>query len=142
MSWLPELRDMRSRQDQLKKVRLRLEVGKIAREIKHVDAELVKSHAADRKHLLEEVNAIESKASLRSLVKIKRIEIDVENAKVHYILPMPLDAKTRKPHKVLPVLTVCGEGGTRTPTPSKAHDPKSCSSANSDTSPVENHLIQ
>ena len=28
-----------------------------------------------------------------------------------------------------------GEGGTRTPTPFEAHDPKSCSSANSDTSP-------
>ena len=30
---------------------------------------------------------------------------------------------------------VGGEEGTRTPTPFRAHDPKSCSSANSDTSP-------
>ena len=29
----------------------------------------------------------------------------------------------------------CGEGETRTPTPFRAHDPKSCSSTNSDTSP-------
>ena len=28
-----------------------------------------------------------------------------------------------------------GEGETRTPTPFRAHDPKSCSSTNSDTSP-------
>jgi hypothetical protein len=32
---------MRSRQDELKKVKLQLEAEKAAREIKHVDAELV-----------------------------------------------------------------------------------------------------
>jgi hypothetical protein len=135
---------MRSRQDELKKVKLQLEAEKAAREIKHVDAELVKSYAADLKHFLDEVNVVESKAFLRSFVKIKRVEIEIdgENAKVHYILRMPPDAKIREPHEVLPMVTPGGEGGTRTPTPSKAHDPKSCSSANSDTSPIENHLIQ
>ncbi len=34
----------------------------------------------------------------------------------------------------------CGEGETRTPTPFRAHDPKSCSSTNSDTSPRRSNL--
>ncbi len=133
---------MRSRPDQLKKVKLQIEADKVAREIKHADAQLVKSYAADLEHFLQEVNMVETKAFLHSFVKIKRSEIDGENAKVHYILQMPPDAKTRELHRVPPMVTVRGEGGTRTPTPFRAHDPKSCSSANSDTSPIENHLIQ
>jgi hypothetical protein len=34
-----------------------------------------------------------------------------------------------------------GKGGLESPRLA-AHDPKSCSSANSDTSPIRNHLIQ
>jgi site-specific DNA recombinase len=117
-----------------------LEAEKVMRVVKHVDAETVKAYARDLECLLGEADVLESKAFLRSF--IKRIEIDGENAKVHYILPMPPDGKMRESLGVLPMVTSGGEGGTRTPTPFKAHDPKSCSSANSDTSPMGNHLIQ
>jgi hypothetical protein len=83
---------------------------------------------------------LESKAFLRSF--IKRIEIDGDSAKIDYVLPMPPDGRMREPVGVLPMVNSGGEGGTRTPTPFRAHDPKSCSSANSDTSPIENHLLQ
>ena len=136
----PRIKELRSRQNELSKARLLLEAEKITRVVKHVDAKTVKAYARDLECLLEEADVVESKAFLRSF--IKRIEIDGENAKVHYILPMPPDGKMRESLGVLPMVTLGGEGGTRTPTPFKAHDPKSCSSANSDTSPMENHLIQ
>jgi site-specific DNA recombinase len=132
----PRIREMRSRQDELKKAKLELEAEKGTRQTKQLDAEVVKSYATDLKSLLEEVNVVESKAFLRSF--IKRIEIDGGNAKLHYVLPMPPDAKIGDSVEVLPIVTAGGEGGTRTPTPFKAHDPKSCSSANSDTSPIGN----
>jgi site-specific DNA recombinase len=111
----PRIKELRSRQYELKKTKIQLEAEKVKRGIKHVDAEVVKSYAADLKCLLEEANVVESKAFLRSF--IKRIEIDGENARVHYILPMPPDAKIRESLGVLPMVTVGGEGGTRTPTP-------------------------
>jgi hypothetical protein len=58
---------------------------------------------------------VESKAFLRLF--IKRIEIHVEDTKIHYILLMSPDGKIREPLGVLPMVTPGGEGGTRTPTP-------------------------
>jgi site-specific DNA recombinase len=131
----PRIRALRVRHDELSKARVLLEAEKITRGVKHVDVELVKSYARDLECLLGEPNILESKAFLRSF--IKRIEIDGGSAKIHYVLPVPPDGKTKESLEVLPMVTSGGEGGTRTPTPFKAHDPKSCSSANSDTSPWE-----
>jgi hypothetical protein len=136
----PRIKALRVRQDKLSKARLLVEAEKITRVVKHVDAEIVKGYARDLECLLGEADVLESKAFLRSF--IKRIEIDGGSAKIHYVLPMPPDGKTKESLEVLPMVTFGGEGGTRTPTPFKAHDPKSCSSANSDTSPIGNHLIQ
>jgi hypothetical protein len=105
-----------------------------------VDAETIKDCGRELEYLLQETDVVESKASLRSF--IKRIEIARENAKVHYILPIPPDGKMRESLGVLPMVTSVGEGQSQTLTPFTAHDPKSCSSANSDTSPIGNHLIQ
>jgi hypothetical protein len=105
-----------------------------------VDAEIVKAYARDPERLPGKADFLESKAFLRSF--IKRIEIDGESVKVNYVLHMPPDRKMREPVGVLPTVTSGGEGGTRTPTPFKAHDPKSCSSANSDTPPIEKQPIQ
>jgi hypothetical protein len=55
------------------------------------------------KSLLEEADIVESKAFFRSF--IKRIEIDGEKAKVHYIPPMPPDGKTKESLGVLPMVT-------------------------------------
>jgi site-specific DNA recombinase len=111
----PRIKELRTRQDDLSKARLQLETEKITRGIKHVDAEVIKSYARDLKSLLEEADIAESKAFLRSF--IKRIEIDKSQAVVHYNLPMPPDGKRRESLGVLPIDTLGGEGGTRTPTP-------------------------
>jgi site-specific DNA recombinase len=111
----PRIKELRSRQDELKKAKIQLEAEKVTRPVKHVDVKTVKAYARDLECLLGEVDVIESKAFLRSF--IKRIEIDGENAKVHYILPMPPDGRVRESLGVLPMVTFGGEGGTRTPTP-------------------------
>ena len=136
----PRIKDLRAQQNELRKARLLAEAEKTTRVAKHMDVDIVKAYAKDLQCLLGEVDILQSKAFLRSF--IKRIEIDGGSAKIHYVVPMPPDAKTKESLEVLPIVTFGGEGGTRTPTPFKAHDPKSCSSANSDTSPIENHLIQ
>jgi site-specific DNA recombinase len=136
----PRIKELRGRQDELSKARLLVEAEKVTRVARPVDAETVKAYARDLKCLLGEADVLESKAFLRSF--IKRIEIDGGSAKIHYVLPVPPDGKMKESLGVLPMVTSGGEGGTRTPTPFEAHDPKSCSSANSDTSPIENHLIQ
>ena len=129
----PRIKELRVRRDELSKARLLVEAEKVTRVIRHVDAKIVKAYARDLECLLGEVDVLESKAFLRSF--IKRIEIDGGSAKIHYTLPMPPDGKAKESLGVLPMVTFGGEGGTRTPTPFEAHDPKSCSSANSDTSP-------
>ena len=111
----PRIKELRVRQDELSKARLLVEAEKVTRVVKHVDAEIVKAYARDLECLLGEADVLESKAFLRSF--IKRIEIDGESAKIHYILPMPPDGKMREPVGVLPMVTFGGEGGTRTPTP-------------------------
>jgi site-specific DNA recombinase len=136
----PRIKDLRAQQNELRKARLLAEAEKTTRVVKHMDVDIVKAYAKDLRRLLGEVDILQSKAFLRSF--IKRIEIDGGSAKIHYVVPMPPDAKTKESLEVLPMVTFGGEGGTRTPTPFRAHDPKSCSSANSDTSPIENHLIQ
>jgi site-specific DNA recombinase len=136
----PRIKQLRVRRDELSKARLLVEAEKVTRSVKHVDAQIVKAYARDLESVLGEAHLLESKAFLRSF--IKRIEVDGESAKIDYVLPMPPDGKLREPVGVLPMVTTGGEGGTRTPTPFRAHDPKSCSSANSDTSPIENRLIQ
>jgi hypothetical protein len=86
------------------------------------------------------MQVVESEASLRSF--IKRVEIARENAKVHYIFPIPPDGKMRESLGPLPMVTSGREGGESNPHTFSAHDPKSFSSANPDTSPIGNHLIQ
>ena len=111
----PRIREIRSRQNELSKARLLLETEKVTRVVKHVDAETVKAYARDLECLLGEVDVVESKAFLRSF--IRRIEIEGESAKVHYILPVPPDGRMKESLGVLPMVTLGGEGGTRTPTP-------------------------
>ena len=89
-----------------------MEAEKITRGIKHVDAETIKSYAKDLKSLLEEADIAGSKTFLRSF--IKRIEIDKGQAVVHYNLPMPYDEETQAVG-VLPMVTLGGAGGIRTP---------------------------
>jgi hypothetical protein len=80
-----------------------------------VHAETIEDCGRDLEYLLQETDVVESKASLRSF--IKRIEMARENAKVHYILPIPPDGKMRESPGALPMATSNGEGGGQTRTP-------------------------
>ncbi len=54
-------------------------------------------------------------AFLRSF--IKRIEMNTKQVTVYYNLPVPQDGKSKEQIGVLPIDTLGGEGGIRTPTP-------------------------
>ena len=105
-----------------------------------MDAETIRDCGRDLEYLLQEIDVVESKVSLRSF--IKGIAIARENAKVHYILPIPPDGNMRESLGALPIATSRGEKGESDPHAFSAHDPQSFSSANPDTSPIGSHLIQ
>ena len=88
---------------------------KATRVAKHVDAETIEDCGRDLECLLQEADVVESNAFLRSF--IRRIEIDGENTKVHYILPMPPDGKMRESLGALPKAASDGEGRSQTHTP-------------------------
>ena len=75
----------------------------------------MKTYAQDLRGLLEEAGFTERKAFLRSF--IKRIEVNKEQVTVHYNLPIPQGMPSSEQVGVLPIETLGGEGGTRTPTP-------------------------
>ena len=108
----PRIRELRASQDELSSIRLQLEAENIVRRIRPVDADTVKSYAEDLKSLLEEAEITESKAFLRSF--IKRVEVDKNEAVIHYNLPMP-HADQEQLSGVLPMVTPGGAGGIRTP---------------------------
>ncbi len=78
-----------------------------------VDLDIVRSYARDLKSLLEESDITESKAFLRSF--IKRIEINRDEVKVYYHLPLPPGEKRKAAAEVLPIVTPGGAEETRTP---------------------------
>ena len=87
----------------------------VVRGVEQVDVAIMKAYAQDLRSLLEEADFIERKSFLRSF--IKRIEVNKEQVTIHYNLPMPQDGKSKEQTGVLPIDTLGGEGGTRTPTP-------------------------
>ena len=63
--------------------------------------------------LFKEAEFTERKAFLRSF--IKRIEVNKKQVTVHYNLPMPEGAKSKEQMGVLPIVTLGGAEGIRTP---------------------------
>ncbi|MBA7695809.1 hypothetical protein ES703_104448 [subsurface metagenome] len=111
----PRIRELKTRQDELNKARVQIEAEMVVRGVDQVDVAMVKTYAQDLRSLLEEADFTERKAFLRSF--IKRIEVNRKQVIVHYNLPIPEDPKSRQEIGVLPIDTLGGEGGTRTPTP-------------------------
>jgi site-specific DNA recombinase len=103
----PRIKELRVRQDELSKTGLQLEAENIARGIRQVDVDTVKSYAEDLKNLLEEAEIAESKAFLRSF--IKRIVINESEAVIHYSLPMPRGEQTQ----LVGVLPIDTPGGPK-----------------------------
>jgi site-specific DNA recombinase len=109
----PRIKELKSKQDVLSKARVQNEADMVVEGVQHVDAEIVKAYAEDLKILLAESDFTQSKAFLRSFVK--RIVISGDKAKIQYRLPMPPDGKKIQSVGVLPIETLGGDRGIRTP---------------------------
>ena len=111
----PRIKEQRAREAELSKMRLMVEAEMLVQGPNHVDAETIKTHAKDLKAILEDADLVTSKAFLKTF--IKRIEIKGNVALIRYTLPMPTHGRTTDRISVLPIDTLSGEGGTRTPKP-------------------------
>jgi site-specific DNA recombinase len=109
----PRIRELKTRQDELSMARVQLEAEMIARGVEMVDAARVKAYAQDLQGLLEEADFTERKTLLRSF--IKRIEVNEKQVTIHYNLPTPQDEESEEQIGVLPIETLGGAEGIRTP---------------------------
>ena len=107
------IRELKTRQDELNKARVQIEAEMVVRGVDQVDVAMVKTYAQDLRSLLEEAEFTERKAFLRSF--IKRIEVNKRQVTVNYNLPIPEDPKSRQETGVLPIDTLGGDRGIRTP---------------------------
>jgi site-specific DNA recombinase len=110
----PRIKELKTRQNDLSKTKVQMEVDAVLQNVQHLDAKKVKAYAQDLNNLLGEADCTRSKTFLRSFVT--RITIDNDKAKIEYNLPMPPDGKKMESVGVLPISTLGGEGGSRTPT--------------------------
>jgi len=106
----PRIKELKAKQDELSKVRVRTEADLVVAGVQHVDVETVKSYAQDLRSLLEEADFTERKAFLRSFVE--RITIEGDKAKIQYHLPMPPDGNITQYIGVLPINTPGGPNVT------------------------------
>ncbi len=85
----------------------------LARGVEQVDVDMVKTYAQDLRALLNQADLTERKAFLRSF--IKRIEVNKKQVTVHYNLPIPQGMPSKEQVGVLPIETLGGAEGIRTP---------------------------
>jgi chromosome segregation ATPase len=89
----PRIRELKSRQDELRKNRIQMEADMVVHGVEQVDLDTVKSYAQDLPSLIMEAGITERKAFLRSF--IRRIEINGDRATINYLLPFPQGKKGR-----------------------------------------------
>ena len=109
----PRIKELKARQEDISKARVMLEAEMTLRGVRHLDAELVKTYAADLRLLLSEGDITQSKAFLRSF--IQKIVIDGNKATIHYKLPVPSQWPEYDEVGVLPIVPPSEAGGIRTP---------------------------
>ncbi len=109
----PRIRELKTRQDELSKARVQVEAEMLARGVEQVDVDMVKTYAQDLRALLNQADLTERKAFLRSFVK--RIEVNKKQVTVHYNLPIPQGMPLKEQVGVLPIETLGGAEGIRTP---------------------------
>ena len=109
----PRIKELKTRQDELNKSKIQVEADMVVRGVEQVDVAMVKTYAHDLRSLLEEADFTERKALLRSF--IKRIEVNKKQVTVHYNLPIPQDVPSSEQVGVLPIETLGGAEGIRTP---------------------------
>ena len=107
------IRELKYHQDELSKTRIQVEAEMVAQGVEEVDISLVKRYAGDLSSLLNESDFTESKVFLRSF--IKWIEVNKNEVTIHYKLPLPPMSEFEEKVSVLPIDTLGGAEGTRTP---------------------------
>jgi hypothetical protein len=105
----PRIKELRNRQDELKKARVQVEADTVVQGVSQVGVDVVKAYARDLKDLLEGADYVERKAFLRSFVK--RTEVNKDQVTVQYKLPTPQNGKNEN-IEVLPIDTLGGPFGT------------------------------
>jgi site-specific DNA recombinase len=109
----PRIRELKARQDELSKARVQVEAEMLARGVEQVDVDIVKTYAGDLRALLNQADITERKAFLRSF--ISRIEVNKKQVTIHYNLPIPQGVPSNEQSGVLPIETLGGDRGIRTP---------------------------
>ena len=109
----PIIKELRAKQDELSKVRVVAEAEMTLQGYQHIDIDAVRSYVADLCNILDESEAAQRKAFLRSFVK--KIVVEKERVKLYYNLPVPPDGRKTDTLSVLPIDTPSGDRGTRTP---------------------------
>ena len=109
----PRIRELKARQDSLGEARIQTEADMVVQGVHNVDDSIIKTYARDLHTLLEESEISERKAFLQSF--IKRITVDEGNVMVNYKPPLPDNRKDELALSVLPIDTLGGDRGIRTP---------------------------
>ena len=102
----PRIKELKSRQDELRRSRTLAEAEMIADSAQGIDANTVKAYAQDLRGLLDEAEVTERKAFLRSF--IKRIEVGEKEVRVLYQVPIPQTGASHGDVQVLPIDTLGG----------------------------------
>jgi hypothetical protein len=108
----PRIKQLKSHQDEISKIRVMMEAEMATKGVKPLDAVRVKEYVHDLAALLTETDIIRSKSFLRSF--IEKIVIYGSEGKIHYKLPVPSKWQEQEEFSVLPIEPPSGEGGTRT----------------------------
>ena len=101
------------KQDELSRIRIVTETEMTLQGYQHIDIDTIHSYVGDLQSILDESDVVQRKAFLRSFVK--KVVVGKEEVKLHYALPMPPDVKREQSVGVLPIDTLGGAGGIRTP---------------------------
>ena len=102
----PRIRELRTRKEELDKIRVQLEADMVVQGVNKVDASIVKSYARDLHTLLEESEISKKKAFLKTF--IKRITAKGNKLMVNYRLPLPDKSRDELALSVLPTDTLGG----------------------------------
>ena len=109
----PRIKELTKRQDELNGTRIQIEADMVAQGVEKVDIEAVREYAKDLKNLLEESEITERKAFLRSFVG--RIVVNGDEVRIEYRIPVPKNSVESIEVEVLPIVTLGGDRGIRTP---------------------------
>jgi hypothetical protein len=102
----PRIKELKSRQDDLSKNRIMVEVEITAQGLNYLDSKSVKDYAENLISLLDQSEISGRKTLLRSFVK--KIVIDNGNAEIEYKVPIPSEVKRIESSEVLPTVTPSG----------------------------------